>query len=126
MSGQHTQGRLIVRHEWLIPEGQASRPIGGSVDKDKDRNHYANIVATVSHKYHDNAANLRRLAACWNACDGITTENLENNQSVKWLAQRYNAARTLLADAIETFDENPNEDHEIADRIRAHLHGGAT
>lgn len=37
-------------------------------------------------------ANIRRLVACWNACDGISTQNLEDNLSVKELADRYNAA----------------------------------
>lgn len=32
----------------------------------------------------------RRLAACWNACSGISTENLEDNVQVKELARRYN------------------------------------
>lgn len=33
----------------------------------------------------------RRLVACWNACEGITTDNLEANLPVKELATRYNA-----------------------------------
>ena len=36
------------------------------------------------------AANARRLVACWNACIGISTENLEQNIPVKELAERYN------------------------------------
>lgn len=32
---------------------------------------------------------------------------------------------TLLSDAVEAFDENPHQDHEVADRIRAFLKGGA-
>lgn len=76
MSG-HIKGRLAVKSCWLIPEDHFFRPIGGSVDKDHDRNHYANIVATVSEKYHDQSANVRRLAATWNACEGMTTEAIE-------------------------------------------------
>lgn len=34
-------------------------------------------------------------------------------------------ARTLLSDALETFDDNPSQDHEVADRIRAFLKGAA-
>lgn len=34
-------------------------------------------------------------------------------------------ARTLLSDALETFDANPAQDHEVADRIRAFLKGAA-
>ena len=35
-------------------------------------------------------ANARRIVACVNACEGISTENLEDNRAVAWLAQRYN------------------------------------
>lgn len=40
-----------------------------------------------------NKANARRLLACWNACDGVSTENLEANDSVKALADNYNAIK---------------------------------
>ena len=45
-------------------------------------------------QYPDTKAeeNTRRLAACWNACAGISTENLEDNVPVKELANRYNEA----------------------------------
>ena len=35
-------------------------------------------------------ANARRIVACVNACEGISTDNLEDNRAVAWLAQRYN------------------------------------
>ena len=35
-------------------------------------------------------ANARRIVACVNACDGISTENLEDNRPVKWVIQQYN------------------------------------
>lgn len=38
---------------------------------------------------------------------------------------RLDRARTLLSDALETFDDNPAQDHEVADRIRAFLKGAA-
>lgn len=34
----------------------------------------------------------RRAVACWNACDGISTDNLEQNLPVSELAKRYNEA----------------------------------
>jgi hypothetical protein len=46
-------------------------------------------------------------------------------ERVAVLADDFKVARTLLSDAMETFDENPAQDHEIADRIRAFLKGGA-
>jgi hypothetical protein len=36
-------------------------------------------------------ADLRRLAACWNACAGVSTENLEDNLPFIELAKNYNA-----------------------------------
>ena len=61
-------------------------------------------------QYPDTKAeeNSRRLAACWNACEGISTENLEDNKPIIELANDYNAAlkqrdalRTALEEAIE-------------------------
>ena len=46
----------------------------------------------------------RRIAACVNACAGISTENLEDNISVAELARRYNEAlkqRDELLEALE-------------------------
>lgn len=52
----------------------------------------------------EQAANARRLVACWNACEGISTENLEDNLPVKYLATHYNAVlaqRDRLLAALE-------------------------
>ena len=45
-------------------------------------------------QYPDTKAeeNSRRLTACWNACEGISTENLEDNKPIIELANDYNAA----------------------------------
>lgn len=48
--------------------------------------------------------NARRLVACWNACEGISTENLEDNAPVLDLARRYNKAirqRDQLLEALK-------------------------
>ena len=45
------------------------------------------IKARVTGKGND----ARRVVACLNACEGISTENLEDNLPVKELADRYNA-----------------------------------
>lgn len=37
-----------------------------------------------------NEANARRIVACVNACEGISTENLEQNRPLIWLVQQYN------------------------------------
>ena len=50
-------------------------------------------ISIVFSQHNDVTAkeNSRRLTACWNACDGISTENLEYNLPVKELANDYNA-----------------------------------
>ena len=44
-------------------------------------------------------ANARRLVAAWNWCDGLSTQNLEDNVSAKELAHRYNAV-TIERDSL--------------------------
>jgi len=84
-------------------------------------------------------ANARRLVACWNACDGLSTENLENNNLIKdglrGLNAQLRAARALLAEAVK-----PHNDHvkavqatgeqpainPLAIQINSFLKGGAT
>ena len=56
-------------------------------------------------QYPDTKAeeNSRRLAACWNACKGISTENLEDNKPIIELANDYNAVlkqRDMLLDVL--------------------------
>lgn len=59
MSAAHTHGRLQAFTQYAEPEL---------------RDEAGNLVA-VATRYTD--ANARRLAACWNACAGIPTEQLE-------------------------------------------------
>ena len=73
------------------------------------------------------AANARRIVACVNACEGISTENLEENRPVKWLAQQYNEVvkqRDELLEALQALmdDEAPiDEKHwnDCCDKARA-------
>lgn len=74
---EHTEGKLIAKYEWLVPEAHQDRPIGNSSNPIHDRDHYAQVVAQVRGRYHDQDANARRLAAAWNACEGVATEQLE-------------------------------------------------
>ncbi len=66
MSGQHTQGLLQVRisvilgDAWLMPAGANAE----------------NRIREVA--LANNPADARRLAACWNAFDGISTEFIED------------------------------------------------
>lgn len=68
---EHTPGKLYAREldlaGWVDivttdPDGTRSLPF-------------------IACKHHDPEANARRLVACWNACEGISTEDLESERS---------------------------------------------
>lgn len=70
--------------------------------------------------------NARRIVACVNACEGISTENLEDNLPVKELARQYNEAirqRDLLLEALDRIvwgrklGEKPSKHVEAMERI---------
>lgn len=138
---EHTKGRLVSHPDfpgYIIPADQSERPIGGAVDAGTDRNYYANIVATVSVKYHDYVENARRLAAAWNVCEGIDTESLETGATLADICERYNgyqqelnAARALLREVLKADDDAiaelsalglpPDGAFALTDRIRNYL-----
>lgn len=68
MSEKHTQGKLIAR------------PIdrSGWVDVVVKEEDGGDSLPFISCKHIDVEANARRLVACWNACDGLDTDLLEN------------------------------------------------
>lgn len=82
MNAQHTQGRMVVNPIQLdqIATADASQEIA------RASTHRLPPEVTI--------ANARRLAACWNACDGLSTESLERGDP---LAQQ-------LVDALNRAD----------------------
>ena len=92
----HTQGRLnsvghIPRDEYTPWIGERF-DIGIASNAVDDDIEYENPIAEVYADTHEKAqANARRLAACWNACDGIPTEILESmvNDGIPWSVHRY-------------------------------------
>ena len=76
-------------------------------------------------QYPDTKAeeNSRRLTACWNACEGISTENLEYDLPVKELAQQYNEAirqRDELLEALQLLlEQDDRREDEIWVRNKA-------
>lgn len=76
-------------------------------------------------QYPDTKAeeNSRRLTACWNACEGISTENLEYGLPVKELAQQYNEAirqrDELLAALQLLLEQDDRREDEIWVRNKA-------
>ena len=99
---EHTQGRLIVLNSFLAPEAHANRKIGGASDPKRDHDEYAHYIADVKGKrdYHNSEANARRLAAAWNACEGLSTENLESIVFVgETIRMRFGLAHTEISEA---------------------------
>lgn len=62
---EHTQGRLHVHHDhgWLVVT-------------DEKENLYLKVVKGLGTSI--DLANARRLVACWNVCEGLSTEVLES------------------------------------------------
>lgn len=69
MSAQHTRGRIKVQHAHAGPRGFELA----------DEKTGLNQVCQDAAK-----ANARRLAACWNACEDVTTEMLESIPYGMW------------------------------------------
>lgn len=125
MSGRHTEGRLRA-----LPGGYLANEVDGTL--------VDGFVATALHD-----SDCRRLAACWNACIGMPTDDVEELAKCEGVMtltvyaddqrQQLDGARTLLeqvrdendawlasARAAGTFiDENP-----LLERIRMFLDGG--
>lgn len=87
MTAPHEQGRLaIVQDEGFDPEL---------------RSEAGRVVVVAPHRIDDESAkhdgaNLRRLAACWNACDGLSTQAVEDlGPHVRALSE---SAAKLLSD----------------------------
>ncbi len=83
MSKQHTQGRLRVPDDGTVGsiETEGGTPIGHTFQVSA---HDQGIGSPIRR------ANARRLVACWNACEGISTENLKTTFPWKSLAELYN------------------------------------
>lgn len=84
MSAAHSPGRLAAFTQYAVPE----------IRDDSD-----NTVAVV---WYHNLANARRLVACWNACEGLSTEALEIDGN---LANGWRLASYAMRDAIAQRDE---------------------
>lgn len=78
MTAKHTQGLLAINP--IQPNQIATADASSEIAR-----------ATIRNDHRETIGNARRIVACWNACDGISTENLEDNQSIKDLAANYNA-----------------------------------
>lgn len=94
---EHTQGRLVAKHEWLVPESHQDRPIGNSSNPIHDRDNYAHVVAQLRGRYHDQDANARRLAVAWNNAEGMDTQEIEQGMPLVKVRDTINAQAGELA-----------------------------
>ena len=91
MTTQHTPGRLKVRGFVNLRTEAGNHPIAS---------------CNPQGLYHADEANARRLVACWNACDGLTTEHLENIDMLGGtLAGRFAAFHASERELMDTRDE---------------------
>jgi hypothetical protein len=59
------------------------------------------IAVATMHSVATSVSNARRIVACWNACQGISTKNLEENKPVIWLAQQYSGVIKQRDDLLD-------------------------
>lgn len=132
MTALYTKGRLTLGKWASASGGPEIEYVNGSA---AEQVFHCQPMASADH-----LANAQRLVACWNACEGVATEALENsgalaagtkNHAVAYSqltsAQRDLAdARRLLGAVLGVIDNVPTAfGLKMADRIRAFLKGGA-
>ena len=92
MNAQHTPGRLTVRGGYSIYADDGKTPVADTC--------LSNSIPA------NDEANARRLVACWNACEGLTTEHLENIDMLgETLAGRFAAFHASERELMDTRDE---------------------
>ena len=112
MTTTHTPTRLTVR-----ANGDAN-----SYALLDDKGHwFMSMLVNGEQMEAKQEANLRRLAACWNACEGIPTE--ENGKPTGF-PNLFNAAREMIAKRLEIIRNDKHglytqEDLESAEREQA-------
>ena len=91
MSYHHAQGPLTADARLYL--------------RDRDGNIIARLACTTG-KYESEEMNARRLVACWNACQGLTTDDLEKARLVSAVANelmRLEAQRDDLPAQVDQF-----------------------
>lgn len=76
MSAKHTQGPLVLDQHGAIRGGPMVRFINGSAQEQ-----VAMTTVTSWMEPGEHIENARRLVACWNACEGISTDAIETEGS---------------------------------------------
>lgn len=68
--------------------------------------------------FRKRTADMRRLAACWNACEGVATQHLENNHPIRWLVDEYNNVIKQRDKALAKLDRAQAEIRALEDNLR--------
>lgn len=98
MSEQHTPGRLV--EDTRGPRADIRSESGRIVAVTYGLG-FPKTAEGLEKRTKEDRANRRRLAACWNACEGIDTEYLEGDDSLPHYARRLMAQRDELLAALE-------------------------
>ena len=106
---EHTKGLLRVGHSGAVV---ADHPVPEMSGSDAVEYYGGHLVAESV-----TAANARRLAACWNACDGFTTEELEAHTGPRLL-------RARLVGAFARIDELLSERNRVGIDISSAILSG--
>lgn len=98
---KHTQGRLTVVRHGAIVGGPIREYVNGS-----GQDQVAMTTGAEWMAEGEKEANARRLVACWNACEGSTTESLEllGSDYIKPLVDLIRQRDELLAALYEATD----------------------
>lgn len=97
MTTQHTQGRLHI-----VESDEHWGRINGNITSDNGEMLGSIWCGTSSQNRED----ARRLVACWNACNGLSTEHMENIDMLgETLAGRFEAFRESERELIVQRDE---------------------
>ena len=124
MSGQHTKW-------WLHVCSHSDKRLRD------EKGEWVADVASARRPEREDVANARRLAACWNACEGLETDDLEVvsiKRGIDLQKAELAAARALLAEVIKPHDDyvaaikaagDMPVENPMAERIRAFLKGHA-
>lgn len=86
----HTQGKLIAGEEvrssgWvdILDENNSRLPVAYATPAT-----YSEAGCPIERRDEETIANARRLVACWNACEGISTDALESGVTLIEAFQR--------------------------------------
>jgi hypothetical protein len=100
MSEKHTQGRLKATRLGAIVGGPIREYVNGS-----GQDQVAMTTGTEWMDEGEKEANARRLVACWNACDGIPTTDLEQYAALDGVEHETVARLRFVGGLVKQRDE---------------------